>query len=59
VGHRAALAEPPASCARSSPALGLDPEWERARQGYVAGRNATWIWKATPGAVKPNTSLVL
>jgi hypothetical protein len=27
--------------------------------GYFAGRNATWIWAATPGAVKPKMSLVL
>jgi hypothetical protein len=28
-------------------------------QCYLAGRNATWIWTATPGAENPSTSLVL
>jgi hypothetical protein len=28
-------------------------------RGYLAGRKETWIWTATPGAVKPSTSLVL
>jgi len=25
----------------------------------LAGRKETWIWIATPGALKPSTSLVL
>jgi hypothetical protein len=32
---------------------------ERIATNYFAGRNATWISKATPSAVKPRMSLVL
>jgi hypothetical protein len=64
-GYREEALVPPGSpdlCGGRSGPLGLglgQPKRARSGQRYLAGRNATWIWMATPGAEKPSTSLVL
>jgi hypothetical protein len=42
-----------------SPGCRMQPRDSESNRGYLAGRKATWIWIATPGALKPSTSLVL
>jgi len=42
-----------------SPGRQMRPGESESNSGYLAGRKATWIWTATPGAEKPSTSLVL
>jgi hypothetical protein len=32
---------------------------ESSNSGYLAGRKETWIWTATPGALKPRMSLAV
>ncbi len=49
---------PPVSAALS-PGCRMRPRESESNSGYLAGRKATWIWTATPGAVKPSTSPVL
>jgi hypothetical protein len=44
---------------RSSLGCRMQPREGELSSGYLAGRKATWIWTATPGALKPSTSLVL
>lgn len=42
-----------------SPGCRMRPGESESDSGYLAGRKATWIWAAIPGALKLKTSLVL
>jgi hypothetical protein len=41
------------------PGLPNAAQESESNSGYLAGRNATWIWMATPGALKPRMSLLV